>query len=300
MTVNRSRPALSALTEKHEVITNDHGFEMKLRDINTRNACIRWGEYQNPELTAIEVFPEREGIISHFQVQGHDHSLPEKSFVVYKDPGKPSEVVVNATNGSKHTFFELIVSPAFFKNFWDDRSNFLKRFQQHNYCHASGLEFTARTTPAMFRLMTEMLSAPYTGTLNHLFIEAKATELLLLQITQFDRQIVNTEKLSPSDTERLIFIKEYLDHHFADNLSIYSIARHAGINQTRLKSGFKQLFHNTVFGHITELRLTEARRLLLEEKLYVSEVADRVGYKYPHYFAAAFKKRFGISPANFK
>ena len=37
-----------------------------------------------------------------------------------------------------------------------------------------------------------------------------------------------------------------------------------------------------------------AKQLLVEEKLLVGDVSDRVGYNHPHHFAAAFRKKFGI------
>lgn len=73
-----------------------------------------------------------------------------------------------------------------------------------------------------------------------------------------------------------------------------------GINQTKLKSGFKQLFGTTVFGYLTDIRMEKARLLILSEKKNVGEVADLVGYQHPHHFAAAFKRKFGYSPGKLK
>lgn len=300
MTADKYKKAQPALVEKHEVITNDRGFEMKLKDIFTSEVGIRWGEYQNPEITTIQLQPEQEGIVAHFQLQGHESDLPEKSFVFCREPAQPYEITLSATNGSKRAFFELVVSPAFFNNFSDDSSSFLARFQQQDQYQAAAPEFRAKATPEMFRVIAEMWHTPYAGNLNRLFMESKATELLLLQIARLDSQTAGATRLTASDIERLTFIKEYLDRHFAAELSISLLSRHAAISQTSLKSGFRQLFDTTVFGYITGLRLAEAKRLLTEEKLQVSEVADRVGYRYPHHFAAAFKKKFGISPASLK
>jgi AraC-like DNA-binding protein len=56
------------------------------------------------------------------------------------------------------------------------------------------------------------------------------------------------------------------------------------------------LFGTTVFGYLTDIRMQEARRLLVDEKLYVGEVAERMGYQQPHHFTAAFKRKFGVLP----
>jgi AraC-like DNA-binding protein len=46
--------------------------------------------------------------------------------------------------------------------------------------------------------------------------------------------------------------------------------------------------------------MQEAKRLLLEEKMYVNEVAALVGYQHPHHFTAAFRKKFGLVPTDLK
>ena len=51
--------------------------------------------------------------------------------------------------------------------------------------------------------------------------------------------------------------------------------------------------------HVIEQRLTQAAQLLLEGDWNVSEVAAIVGYGKPSNFAAAFKKKYGVSPKNY-
>ncbi|EHQ30958.1 helix-turn-helix transcriptional regulator [Mucilaginibacter paludis] len=129
--------------------------------------------------------------------------------------------------------------------------------------------------------------------MKRLFLEAKIVELFLAQATQLDNRadISRSSGLTPIDIERLYGIKSHLDNNFHEDFSIIDLAKEAGINQTKLKFGFKKIFNTTVFGYINDIRLMEAKRLLLEEKLYVNEVAYKVGFKYPHYFSAVFKKK---------
>ena len=91
-----------------------------------------------------------------------------------------------------------------------------------------------------------------------------------------------------------------MDLHYDESFSITGLARMAGINHLKLKNGFKDLFHHTVFGYLGEVRMQEAKRLLLDEKMDIHEVAEMMGYKYPHHFTAAFKKKFGVAPRDLK
>ena len=52
--------------------------------------------------------------------------------------------------------------------------------------------------------------------------------------------------------------------------------------------------------YIIEQRLAQAAQLLLEEDWNVSEVAAIVGYGKASNFAAAFKKRYGVAPKNYR
>jgi AraC-like DNA-binding protein len=43
-----------------------------------------------------------------------------------------------------------------------------------------------------------------------------------------------------------------------------------------------------------------AMRLIREDQKFVTEAARILGYKNPHHFSAAFKKKFGICPSAVK
>jgi two-component system response regulator YesN len=51
---------------------------------------------------------------------------------------------------------------------------------------------------------------------------------------------------------------------------------------------------------LDKIRIEKAKYLLVEEKLKVYQVCERVGYKNIDYFHSKFKKYVGISPLNYK
>ena len=66
-------------------------------------------------------------------------------------------------------------------------------------------------------------------------------------------------------------------------------------------TGFVAIFiFPTVKDGIIDQRLEKAASLLLESNLNVSQVAAFVGYSKPSNFAAAFKKKYGVIPKNYK
>lgn len=292
-------------TEKHDTIADGNGFEMNVKEISLRNAGMRWGRYMNTSERLMTFQADNERIVSHFQMLGSDLSpdkkgLRERQFVIYRESVHPYVLTITPTHESTHSFFELLLSNDFFDNLIHEESAFLMNFDRDKQVNTFSPEFIARITPQMYSIITEMQDAPYCGHLKGLFLETKLMELFLMQIDLLDNKILVPSKLNRADVDRLEYIKLYIEQHFSESLSIIHLSKEAGLNQSKLKSGFKELFKTTVFGYVNELRLKEAKRLLLEEKMYINEVAYIVGYKYPHYFSAAFKKKFGILPTNLK
>ncbi len=153
-------------------------------------------------------------------------------------------------------------------------------------------------TPAMNRLLSEVRDCPYTGSLKKLFVEAKVVELLTLQISQINASEEGRKNLKRSDIDKLYEVKDLLLRNIDAPFSIEELARVAGLNRTKLQEGFKELFGTTIFGYISDTRLEEARRHILDpgSALSISEIAAMSGYKNPQHFTAAFKRKFGYLP----
>jgi AraC-like DNA-binding protein len=73
-----------------------------------------------------------------------------------------------------------------------------------------------------------------------------------------------------------------------------------GINEYKLKSGFRQLFSSTPIRYFLELKMSQAKRLLLEPDSTINGVAYTLGYQHASNFCIEFKKRFGITALQFK
>ena len=95
-------------------------------------------------------------------------------------------------------------------------------------------------------------------------------------------------------------VKTILENNLEAPLSLMELSRTVGINDFKLKKGFKEVFGNTVFGYLNELKMNRAQLLLLNNDLSVAEIARLTGYKNPTHFTAAFKKKFGVLPGSLR
>lgn len=130
--------------------------------------------------------------------------------------------------------------------------------------------------------------------IKRLLLEAGIVELLIKQ-HQPD-EINMLPAFNNADKARLLEAKNIVEQNLKYPCSLIELSRKTGLNDFKLKKGFKALFGNTVFGYLAERRMNLAYKLL-KEGLNVSEVAETVGYKNAHHFTAAFKKHFDMLPS---
>jgi AraC-like DNA-binding protein len=155
-----------------------------------------------------------------------------------------------------------------------------------------------RMTPELFRLLDEVLHCDATGPSRRLYLEGKGLELLALMIDRFEEaEQAASPRLSQWDVDRLQRARGILIGRYRAPPRLPELAREVGLNEAKLKAGFRTLFGCSVFSYLRSHRMLEARRLLRETSYNVTEVALQVGYENPSKFAAAFRKQFGMSPS---
>jgi AraC family transcriptional regulator, transcriptional activator of the genes for pyochelin and ferripyochelin receptors len=166
------------------------------------------------------------------------------------------------------------------------------------------------TTPAIQIALQQLLHCPYHSFTKQLYLESKSLELTALALEQLVEGIADPDPtlcpasslhpasmLRPDDVERLYHAREILQRNLENPPSLVTLARQVGLNDYKLKSGFRQVFNTTVFGYLRDYRLEQARQLLAERQLSVTEVCNMVGYSSLSAFNAAFRKKFGCNPS---
>lgn len=207
------------------------------------------------------------------------------------------------SNQSKMKVFEVNLLPSFFEKYLPNNTQAFEDFrsQLHRSPQAQLCKHNLHITPQMLFIIREILDSQRQGAFKRMFIEAKVIELLMLQLEQISEHHCETFcSLKKADIEKMHQAKEIISNNLSTPCSLINIAQQVGINEFTLKKGFKEVFGTTVFGFWNDIKMQEAKRLLLEQSLTVSEVSEQIGYKNPQHFSTAFKKYFGISPSQLK
>jgi AraC-like DNA-binding protein len=124
---------------------------------------------------------------------------------------------------------------------------------------------------------------------------------LLYQLAGINGLGKNRSKhISEEDQERLQAARRILDVDLSAPPGVAELAACCGLNQYKLKRGFKALFANTIYGYVAEQRMEKARDILAEGRLNVDEAGRAVGYSNVSHFIAAFRRQFGINPGCYK
>ena len=176
-----------------------------------------------------------------------------------------------------------------------DLAEIIKGDREQTFWHAGII------TPAMEMALHQLIGCPYQGMMKQMYLEGKALELVVLKLAQLKDTALQAKTgkvLKNDDIERIHYAREILVKNIDNPPSLLELARLAGINDYKLKLGFRQVFNTTVFGYLRSYRMEKARQLLVEENIKVSEVAGAVGYNSISRFNSAFKRQFGVTPSS--
>lgn len=134
--------------------------------------------------------------------------------------------------------------------------------------------------------------------LTKLHFEAYTLELLSLVCSSLIHQEKKYSEvyINQTDTEKLHHAREVLLSNLADPPLIRELAALCGLNEFKLKKGFKQLFQTSILAFVNEHRLQSARAAIYLREKTISEIAYELGFSHPQHFHRAFKKRFGVTP----
>ena len=146
------------------------------------------------------------------------------------------------------------------------------------------------------QVINEIIECPYQAGLQDLFLLSKSIELLVLQADLYSENNTVTFIKNSIDKKKIIEAKELLTSKIENPPTIIALSKIIGINEYKLKKGFKELFGTTIFGYIHQNRMILAKKLLLDTPKSAKEIAYEIGYSSPQHFSKSFKTTFGVTP----
>ena len=154
------------------------------------------------------------------------------------------------------------------------------------------------TTIALNAIAQDVLACDMTGLARDIYMQAKALEA-------FSHVMENSacEQLQFSFNQRdkklIEKAAQLLSTQYSKAWTIQLLAKAVGINEKKLKQGFRHLLGCTIHTYLEKTRLEKAKKLLARG-IKVTEVTLSVGYTSPSHFAKVFRHEYGFSPSEWR
>lgn len=140
------------------------------------------------------------------------------------------------------------------------------------------------------------------GLVRSTYLEGVCLKLLSCQFKQYEDDLSPPSRqvsLREQDVKLIIQAKNIMLENLRQPPTIAQLAKDVGLNQSKLKRGFKTVYNKPVKTWLKDKRLDQAKLLLVENSMNVGEVAQAVGFGNQSHFARSFRNKFGTRPKDF-
>lgn len=95
-------------------------------------------------------------------------------------------------------------------------------------------------------------------------------------------------------------LSAYLEERLYSRVTLGELCEHFHFGKSHLCKLYREETGKTILQSFLEMKLIEAKRMLQEERMTVSEIADRLAFESPQYFSRMFKRYTGMTPIAFR
>ncbi len=165
--------------------------------------------------------------------------------------------------------------------------------------HSSrGLEITGKTNEKVTQMMKEMVNMKGVSSiitlLQILQVLAESTDIMPITQVKYSYKLPTTEKDKMGD------ILDYILKNFKEKITLHEVSSLANMSESSFSRYFKSRVNKSFSDFLGDVRISNARKLLLEEDLSISQVCFESGFPTLSNFNKQFKDRIGKTPMAYK
>ncbi len=109
---------------------------------------------------------------------------------------------------------------------------------------------------------SELFEREYTSKTDKIYLKNKTMDLIFFVIDKLQKKEQVTSMVDNEDIKRIKKAKFILENNFDKKITIPLLAKKVAINESKLKKGFKELFHSTIREYLVEIRLEKSLEYL--------------------------------------
>ncbi len=128
-------------------------------------------------------------------------------------------------------------------------------------------------------------------------------EQLLISLLRSGKEVENSGILFADEAvtgERVKDIIRYMSNALFGKFSVENMCAHFGYSKAYLSRIFKEETGRTLLEYYTDMKISEARRLIREKKYNFAQISDLLCFDNPRYFSRVFKRVTGLTPQEYK
>lgn len=135
---------------------------------------------------------------------------------------------------------------------------------------------------------------------NLTYIEREKLQSVLDMMHIVAKYILDSEMIRISSLSSIEKIIEYIKNHYMEDITLDDLAKMVYLSPTYLSYLFKKQLGITFKEYLINIRLKKSKELIETTNLSIGEISKLVGIEDQNYFSRLFKKKFGVSPLNYK
>ncbi len=124
------------------------------------------------------------------------------------------------------------------------------------------------------------------------------TWLLLLEDIRINYEMNKTLRFEQPD--RIRNMLSFIHNHYKDKITVAQIADAIGISEREAMRSFRKNLNQSPIEYLISYRLNEAKKMLLNSELPITEICYQCGFSDSSYFGKAFRKAYGLTPREFR
>lgn len=231
------------------------------------------------------------------------YSEKEKKEIIVQDGG----YLISTAIHEKHTFkagkitdlVTIFIFPEFIEKHLQTLIKHHESLEKDSFVDELLMQIETLTSEILLG-MNALENNQFSGKLKCIYLESKVLELIALFFKASEEKETQKKSLSKKEHKQILEAQLILKERLENPPGIVELARLIGMNEYKLRLGFKEIFDNTIYGYLRQQRMLKAKELIETRELSVSEAGYMVGYSNMSHFATAFKNEFGITPGQLK
>lgn len=119
-------------------------------------------------------------------------------------------------------------------------------------------------------------------------------------LENYGRNNPNHVKTSAIRSKAVETLFEYMEKHYAEEITLYTAAEYVHMNHIYVSRLFKKEIGRTFLDALTTIRMKKACELLVDNNNKIYEIAEKVGIQDSGYFSQVFRKYYDMTPSEYR